>query len=279
MEKVSAVDVFKETIAFFRYRFKYIAVMFSLMFVVSLPMQWITTSMEDGADVSGAFVSVMLLSILFGTVIQVCAFNNFITTLRGEQPSLVPDRLVGKWLKTLLKELLVFLTVLLPGMIAILSFSMIGMLLIPGALENVETLQAPKNLVILGLMSVLGSWLGLGWLGVRLGAGIAGATMNEKVSFKQSWRMTKGHSFGLMVFLLPMFVVQHLSQMLLGPAMAQGTYSMLSPGILITTLASSAVYWFTFVALSVWYVRLRKRYEAAQQMDSSSDVEFIFRKG
>lgn len=268
-DKISTIDVFRESIAFTRYKRKYIAGMVLLMFFITLPMEWSLSYPLAPGEPSPFSSWGFLVVILLATVIQAAVFNHFITALRGGTPSIIPTGLATKTLKVLYRELVVFLAVLLPGIIVMGLFFVAGLFFIPGDLESAEMLNSGQVEVVVGMTSLLGLTFGFGLLGLRWGAGMAGAAVGEDISLRQSWRMTKGHTFRLLVFLVPMIFAQTLSQLLFQPALEKGTFDFFSPGVMATTLVLSGVYWFSYVTFSVWYVRLKKRYDSLETAGTS----------
>jgi len=251
--KVGIGEVASETIGLIRHRAKYIGGMFFLLLAASAPMDWLLIQ-SGSIEYSSVFWGSVIFSMVVGTVIQVCVFNDFIKTLRGESSPLIPKGVAGKMFKTLLKECLVLLVAFIPFLVSMITIGFALIFLVPSVEES-----GGGFVIITSVITFLASLIGFGLPGVRLGAGIAAAAIGEKLSLKESWRMTKGHTFALVLFTAPMFIMQAICQTLFTPEQVEGTLITFGPGMVIAILFSSVAYWFAFAAFSVWYVRLKER--------------------
>lgn len=257
MARVGLGAVFRESVALCRFRARFLAGMLAVTVAFALPSMWVEVEAPSSEMV--AVFGVGLLGFLFlATALQVSVFHTLITTLRGQDAPFVPAGLVRRTLRTLLAELKVALAVIIPGAL---------MLLLTGFI-TVFFLTSADGAIAYPLLAGVISYFGLfavgGWLGVRLGAGIASAAAGERLSFKDSWRMTRGHSLALLVSVIPFAIAPQIGLYLLG-----GGQSMLgsgfSPGMLATLLVNGVGYMVTYVVLSVWYVRLKERYDAERE--------------
>lgn len=254
MARVGLGAVFRESVALCRFRARYLAGMFAVIVALMLPFLWVRVVEPPSSALLAVLMACVLLYCLVATAIQVSVFHTLITTLRGQASPIVPARLIPRTLRTLLAELKVVLAVIIPAALMLLLTGFITVTF----LTSEEGLAYP---LLAGVISYFGMFAVGGWLGVRLGAGIASAAVGERLSFKDSWRMTRGHSLALLVSVIPFAIVPQLGFYLLG-----GGQSMLgsgfSTGMLANLLVNGVVYMFTYAVLSVWYVRLKERYDA-----------------
>ena len=107
--------------------------------------------------------------------------------------------------------------------------------------------------------------------GVRLGAGIAAAAMGEKMSFKHSWRMTRGYTFALVGFTLPFFFLTSFSQILISLEL-DSSVSFFSSAMVVIMILINVTYWFIYTAFSVWYEKLRLRYDEIDEVRRTADM-------
>jgi hypothetical protein len=260
--KVSPVEVFKETIALIRHRIKFIAGMFFIMLLASTPFDWQMAQLVnvDRFEFTPVFWAAFLFSMVVGTVVQVCVFNNFIQTLRSKSTPLIPQKFVGKCFVSLFKELLWLLIIVIPGVVVMVGFSVVLILIFPVGTTGIGV----------DIITSFSSLFGFGLLGVRLGAVIAAAAMGEKMSFKHSWKMTRGHTFALALFLLPVILFQAFGQLWIRPAL-DGSFNFFSPSVIAVMLLTSISYWSIFTAFSVWYERLCQRYAAMNEIEKIAE--------
>lgn len=265
--KVSPIEVFKETIALIRYRIKFISGMFFIMFLATTTFDWQMVQLEiaDDFELSPVFFMYFLFSMVVGTVVQICGFNNFIQTLRSKSTPLIPHELVSKFFVTLFKEILFLLIIVIPGITVVIAFSVVTILIAPVVGGGVG------GDVVAMLFSFLGMVLGFGVLGVRLGAGIAAAAMGEKMSFKHSWRMTRGYTFALVGFTLPFFFLTSFSQILISLEL-DSSVSFFSSAMVVIMILINVTYWFIYTAFSVWYEKLRLRYDEIDEVRRTADM-------
>lgn len=249
VEKVTVGTVLDGTLDLFKERANFIAGMFVLLLIASASADLQSLKAVNAELQPELWVS-LILAVGVGTVVQVLLFNNFISTLRGEKFPGYPAAIVGKFLRTIFREILLILVVLVPYIV-----SLLGVGIVVGVLAGL-TDQESTSLMNDTLVSVV-AMLSMVLPAVRLGAGIAAAAMGEKISFKESWKMTKGYTWTLTLFAVPMIGVQAYARSVLGPLFASGDIHILSPHVLVYLLLSCASYMFTYVAFSVWYVRLR----------------------
>lgn len=275
-DRILVADVFKETVAFFKHKIKFIAGAFAITLLVAAPFEW-QVSLVQGTEFPPylwvTFAGVMIA----GTLIQVCAFNNFIQTLRCEDAPFVPQGVIGRFFKTLLKEFLLLFVLILPAVVIMACVGAIAVvLLMPEAFSSgdIDVALSLGDTILLTIFNFLGVLLGFGLLGVRWGAIISAAAVGENMSFKDSWRMTKGYTFSLLLFTVPLFIVQSLSQVLLDPIVESGgSLSFFSLEMISMSILSSFAYWFTYVAFSVWYVRLTRLRAGATVEVENEDEE------
>ncbi len=256
--KVSAMNVLRETIALFKYKIRLIGGGFVLMSLLSLPLYWQLGDInpeEMTSDQALLLVAALLPFFILGTSIQISIFHNFIRTLRGETPSLLPQGIVGKFFKTLWKEFLLGLALIIPGVVVELVLILGFVAVLP------ESEPSTFLLIMMTAVSFLGLVLGFAVLAVRWGFCIPAVAVGETSSFKLSWRMTKGHTLGLVAFTIPPLLIQTIMQLIADPAQADGPINFLAPSMLLGTAITGLAYWFTYTAFCVWYVRLLERYE------------------
>jgi hypothetical protein len=226
--------------------------MLAVMLAFYLPSLW-ALDIQPSSAMAAVLIAGFIFYLLLATAFQVSVLDNCVNTLRGRAASLIPAGIVRRTLATLLAELKIFLAVAVPAMLAALASGFISMSLFASETEGLE------HPILAGLVSGLILFMVVGWLAVRWGAGIAAAAVGEKVSFRESWRMTRGHSLSMLVSLLPMAVLPQLGSLLMdGESLMNRGFSL----AMLTTMALSAVaYLFSYALLSVWYVRLRERYQ------------------
>jgi hypothetical protein len=82
--------------------------------------------------------------------------------------------------------------------------------------------------------------------------------------------MTRGHSLALLVSVIPFAIVPQIGFYLLGGGQSM-LGSGLSTGMLANLLVNGVVSVFTYAVLSVWYVRLKERYDAERADAAAAD--------
>ena len=257
MARVGLGAVFRESVALCRFRARYLAGMFAVIVALMLPFLWVRVVEPPSSALLAVLMACVLLYFLVATALQVSVFHTLITTLRGQASPIVPAGLIPRTLRTLLAELKVVLAVIIPGALMLLLAGFITVIF----LTSEEGLAYP---LLAGVISSFGLFAVGGWFSVRLGAGIASAAVGERLSFKDSWRMTRGHSLALLVSILPFAVAPQIASYLLADG-ASPLGSGLSAGMLVSMLVNGVVYMFTYAVLSVWYVRLKERYDAERE--------------
>jgi hypothetical protein len=238
--------------------------MFAVIVALMLPFLWVRVVEPPSSALLAVLMACVLLFCLVATALQVSVFHTLIVTLRGQASPIVPAGLIRRTLRTLLAELKVALVVAIPGMLALLATGFITVFFL--SLED-GTIAYP--LLAAGI-SYVGLFIVMGWLGMRLGAGIASAAVEERLSFKDSWRMTRGHSLALLVSVIPFAIVPQIGFYLLGGGQSM-LGSGLSTGMLANLLVNGVVSVFTYAVLSVWYVRLKERYDAERADAAAAD--------
>lgn len=268
-DRISLREVIADTVKLLNSRKAYVAGAFFPMLVVMAPLEWMGNTTNLSQTVPGGWW-VFAALILVGTVLQAAVSHHFITFLRKGAAPAVPERLLAKTGKVLLKEGQVLAAVLIPGLL-VLAVLMGGLFALhPGAAEGVASSGFVEGMQVVIIGSLL---FGFCWPGVRIGAGIAGACVDEDVSLKDSWRMTKGYSLVLLFFLFPFNLVPLLTSWVLVPE--GGAHGLFSPEMLLQSTLIVLLYLFISAGFSVWYVRLRERYEAMEPAAAVSAGEKI----
>jgi hypothetical protein len=257
MARVGFGEVLRESVALCRYRAGFLAGMLAVTVVFALPLMLVEVDTVS-SQMIGVYGAGFMGYLFLATIPQVCVFYTLITTLRGQDESFVPPGLARRTLRTFIAEMKMVLAVAIPGMLGLLLAGFFTV----HFLSSEEGIAYP---LLAGVISSLCMSLVAGWLGMRLGAGVASATVGERLSFKDSWRMTRGYSVALTVSILPFVLVPQIGPQLLGGG-ADTLGSDLSVGMMANLLVGGAVSMFTYVVLSVWYVRLKDRHDAERAL-------------
>lgn len=258
MARVGLGAVFRESVALCRFRARFLAGMLAVTVALVLPFLWVRVVEPPSSALLVVLMACVLLFCLVATALQVSVFHTLITTLRGQDAPIVLAGLIPRTLRTLLAELKVALVVIIPGALMLLLTGFITVFLLTSEDGAIAYPLLAAGISSFGLFAVGG------WFSVRLGAGIASAAVGERLSFKDSWRMTRGHSLALLVSVIPFAIVPQLGFYLLGGGQSM-LGSGLSTGMLANLLVNGVVYMFTYAVLSVWYVRLKERYDAERE--------------
>jgi hypothetical protein len=246
--------VLKETAALIGRRKVHAGALLLLLLLTTLPLELATRAEDASAVIPGGWWTVLLV-ILASTVIQAAFFQFFIRALRNEEPRALPKGLLAKSGRVLLREVLVLAAVFIPGAVVVAVCMVAASAFYGGQPTD------PGFVRIIQVAFLAGLALGFGWPVLRLGAGIAGVTVDEDMSLKESWRMTRGYSLRLFLFFLPMLIIPEVVSGMTAPL--QDADGLFSSGTLVAAVASALLYVFYYAGFSVWYVRLRERYSLA----------------
>ncbi|QGY39941.1 hypothetical protein GM415_07315 [Pseudodesulfovibrio cashew] len=257
-DKISVLQVFKESIALIKEKLVLLIVVVAGMTALAIPMLMQLGGRPQDA-LSPAYLGQFVLLAVIGVAIYVILFHDFIGTLRSEAHPLIPEGFWGKYFKTLLKILLLSLALIVP--FALFSFLIVFIVATVGAVGSGERVVV-MALFVSSAMVALG--VGCLLLACRWGFLVPAVAVDEVSTFKRSWRMSRGYTFRLGLFGLPFLIVQSLQRVYFNGQIESRTFSWHSPGSIAWSLAISAVFWFTFTSYVVWYVRLKERYDAME---------------
>jgi len=246
VEEISGLGVFSDTATLIKHRSGlFFGVWFALV-AIALPSN-LTYDSAGGtplwAIVAGGasffFEFLAFLSITYRSV----------NDSRGIAAGIMPVGVVRKLLLVFWKSLI---WILLSLLVAVIPMIVIGLLLIefaPSELTAVEVIVAG------GLLSAV--FLGIPLM--RYSFPIVAAVMGERVTFMDSWRMSKGHSLKFLAFVSPLFIIMALSGILsLNEEMQPA--QMAFPAIICVVMSYAAFNIFSIVSGAIWYERLRERY-------------------
>ncbi len=251
---LSIREILSETIALIKFRRKYVAGMLVLIIIISAPLEWQMMG-KDPIEFNAFFWSSLALSVIVCSVLEVCIFNDFITTLRGKKASLLPEALFEKIVKMTVKGIVVILATAIPTTIALAVHMFLLTLLFPTGIDSTFESEA-TGVILLLFFIIIGFVIPL----LRLGAGVAAAAMGEQMSLKQSWKMTKGYTFKLLFFTAPYFLIQIAFLFITHNEI--GFVQQDSTAAFIISISTDIISWSIFASFSVWYVRLTKRYQS-----------------
>lgn len=250
-KRVTVSNVISDTLYLLEKRKKLYSITIMLMLISSLSALFLSGNPEAiFTPVYGLFWVVIML---VAKATYVVLFNASITTMRGSY-SLFPQCFWKRYFRTIGKMLALSVMVLVPGVLLMVPVVFVGGLL-GIALEG--TMLHIPTAILVGALSMMA----LLYFGYRWGLAIPAIAVGETSSFKLSWRMTKGHSFRMVVFAIPFGVVQAMMQLFLVPDPQTGVINFLAPASLIISLLNLVVFWLTFVSFVAWYVRLKERYD------------------
>jgi len=266
--KISPVAVVKEAVALIKFRWRLFLSVAVGIYALSLPLMVMmagkTTEELFSTNVCILFAVLMLI----GFTVNVCMTHHCISTLRGQQPSPLPDRFIGKTFKSILKIFLLILALIIPMTVVILGTAIPMGMLIESQGSDASTAMDLAGLIV----GIFGSLFGFYYFAVRLGFSIPPIAVDEESSLKLSWKMTRGHSFRILLFAFPFIVFNLFGQAVYGTGAPDSPFNPYSATAMIYSFVGMALTWFTFAIAIVWYVRLKERYESMNGMSSMNEM-------
>jgi hypothetical protein len=199
--------------------------------------------------------------VLLSPLLYLVVFHDSLMALRGT-PKILPDRLVRRYLLVLWKF---FLLALMAFGVAELCAVVLGIVIFmnAGMARAISDLIVPVSGVVMSVST---------YLLVRWGMALPAAAAGDVGGFRRSWRMTKGHVLRMLLFVLPYAVLVGVSVGVNMETMRDWTFDPFSPAYLLYMVVGTALFWYTFAAFTIWYERLRMRYESTLKPEQSGDA-------
>lgn len=259
--KIAVSSVVSDALYLLEKRKKLYSIVTLSMFVFGLPLLFFSGNPED--MFTPEYGVLWLALMLLGMSLYVVLFNASITTMRGDY-KLLPQSFGRKYLLTIGKVILLGLMVLVPGLLLTIPVTLAGSLLVVAA-EG--TLFQPPLAVCTGTLASLA----LFYFVFRWGLSIPAIAVGDESSFKLSWRMTRGHSFRMILFVIPSGVVNAMTQLVAAPDPQTGVINLFTPAVLAMTVLSCVAFWITFLTFTVWYEMLKNRYDAMSETQIAAE--------
>ncbi|OIQ49437.1 hypothetical protein BerOc1_01362 [Pseudodesulfovibrio hydrargyri] len=225
--------------------------------IIALPLMLSFGS--DGSS-SGLAIAGWGVMLLLSPLVYMVVFHDSLMALRGT-PKVLPARFVHRYLLVLWKY---FLLALMTFSVAELCAVVLGAFIfmsgnVPHAISDI---YIPVTTVVMSVST---------YLLVRWGMALPAASVCDVSAFRRSWRMTRGHVLRMLLFALPYAVLVGVGVAVNLAAMRDRTFEPFSPAYLLYMVVGTAVFWYTFAAFTIWYERLRMRYESTLNPEQTGD--------
>lgn len=234
-----------------RYRLFFGACIFSICLSF---LSKFTISLASESSLSAVFFT-MLLHSFVGMAIYVCVFHQAIQTLRGSNPPLFPENFHIKFVRFILKFYLIALCIVVVCGIGLAVGS-------PVSSSILDAFDGPFKTIVSVLLSTIVTSLLLGLPISRLVFCLPAIAVDDDSTFKQSWNLSKGNTFQIALFVVPLAFTSTLYLHFARGQKAEGTAPFIDLATPFWMLVMIGVLWFTLACIVIWYEKLRLRYEA-----------------
>lgn len=263
VEKVAIGDVVKDALGLIRKRFAVYSGGLLLTLAAGVPLMGRAGNEE--LLFSALTLGIWAATSLIAMAVYLVLFHDSLTTLRGT-PKFLPERFMSKYLHLLWKALLFGLMVMGLGFIILIPLAMgIGLIAVVSA--DAPSFVQPLFLMAMGGISILP----MSYFAFRWGFALPAIAVGDESSFRLSWRMTRRHSFRMVVFAVPVGVLNSIYRVINTPQIQAGTFHPFSPANIAFTLLNCIVFWFTCAVFIVWYEKLKTRYEAMSEIERKAE--------
>jgi len=249
-DKVSLVEVVRNTFVIFRSNSKFFLMLILALVVCDFAYVWAQFAPDEYSPLK---LAALFGALLFGYpwILQK-VMHNSVSLQRGKSEPL------GKSWKFFL------------GLIALsLVSQVLGFVVAFGLSAFALVLSADLLTALLGVLSPIVSFLFM----VRFGFILPAIAVDDQYDYTYAWRLGKKHVLRLFLTIIPYFVVTMSLGLLLLPVEGTTNVTVFTFKTSGLSVVSSILCCLSLMAYSVWYVKLKERYDSINKEEAMSDVE------